>query len=292
MQIGVTFRYKLENIINIQKILTVDYRQLTEDYCFAAESHDFWELFYVDTGKISINLDGNDIVLNEGELIMFPPNVSHAISSKKEDNPSYFLITFDSLSPSLSFFRDVKFKLSSENKKILGKLLQEVTHTFTFNTKKKRLELVENPATGGQQLIHSYLEILLISILRFEEENTKTQKIYLTKEDVDNQTVRQIILLLEDSIYGEIKLEDISKQLNFGKTYLSNLFKSIMHCSIMQYYNALKLTEAKKLLKTTFFSITEIAGKLCYESTSYFCKFFKKNCGISPKQYRQSIANK
>ena len=178
MQLGVTFRYKLENIINIQKILTVDYRQLTEDYCYAAESHDFWELFYVDSSLNSINLDGNDVEMKEGELVLFPPKITHAVSAKKADRPAYFLITFECNSPALSIFRDAKFHLSTKNKKILSKLLNEVTNTFTFNTAKKRLELIEMPATGGQQLIHSYLEILLISIIRHEEQSKKTQKIF------------------------------------------------------------------------------------------------------------------
>ncbi|MBE7068280.1 MAG: AraC family transcriptional regulator [Clostridiales bacterium] len=288
---GVTFRYRLENTINISKILTADYKHVTEDYCFAAERHNFWELFYADTGKIQLNLDGHDVELNEGELILFPPNLSHAVSITKNSNSTYFLITFDCFSPSMSFFKDAKFKLTAENKKILSNILDEVTHTFQFNMEKKRLELIENYTFGGQQLIHSYLEILLISILRYEDETKKKQKIYLKKEDVENQTVKDIIALLQDAVYDNVTLDEISQQLRYGKTYLSGLFKANVHCSIMQYYISLKLTEAKKLLKNTFMPITEISEKLHYDSPSYFCKIFKKHYGISPKQYRQSISS-
>ena len=200
-------------------------------------------------------------------------------------------MTFDCESPQMDFFRNAIFSLFPENKKILSIILEEVNHTFSFNKKEKRLELLANHSFGGEQMIHLYLEMFLLSLIRTNSKNLSSpQNVHLQQEEVGNTAIKLVINLLENNIYGNITLSEIADQLNFGKTYLSSLFKKVMHCTIMQYYYSLKITEAKNLLKSSSLSISEIAEKLGYDTPSYFCKTFRKYCLISPKQYRQSIS--
>lgn len=50
------------------------------------------------------------------------------------------------------------------------------------------------------------------------------------------------------------------------------------------------VVEAKRLLQFSSYNINEIARELCFESTSYFVTFFKKQEGITPESYRKSFA--
>ena len=47
--------------------------------------------------------------------------------------------------------------------------------------------------------------------------------------------------------------------------------------------------EAKKLLHLTHKSVKEIAFELCFEDAFYFSRYFKKEVGVSPKQFRESV---
>ena len=58
--------------------------------------------------------------------------------------------------------------------------------------------------------------------------------------------------------------------------------------SFMQYVKSVKISEAERLLKCTEKTITDIAQILSYGSTSHFIEDFKREKGITPKQYRKN----
>lgn len=49
------------------------------------------------------------------------------------------------------------------------------------------------------------------------------------------------------------------------------------------------ILEAKKLLHLTYKSIKEIAHDLNFEDEFYFSRYFKKNVGVSPRSYRNTV---
>ena len=53
-----------------------------------------------------------------------------------------------------------------------------------------------------------------------------------------------------------------------------------------EYIAGQKVAESKKLLKETNLKIYETSDRLGFESAFYFSKVFKKNTGMSPKDYR------
>ena len=59
-----------------------------------------------------------------------------------------------------------------------------------------------------------------------------------------------------------------------------------MDVGISEYIAGQKVAESKKLLKETNLKIYEISDRLGFESAFYFSKVFKKNTGMSPKDYR------
>jgi two-component system response regulator YesN len=63
------------------------------------------------------------------------------------------------------------------------------------------------------------------------------------------------------------------------------MFKDVKGVTIMQYYQNLKIKEAKILLDKNE-SATDIAEKLCFDSPQYFSKAFKKKVGKSPIEYK------
>ena len=55
----------------------------------------------------------------------------------------------------------------------------------------------------------------------------------------------------------------------------------------MDWINRSVILEAKVLLKHSNKMIYEIADELDFPSTSFFCKFFKKNTGLTPMEYQK-----
>lgn len=68
--------------------------------------------------------------------------------------------------------------------------------------------------------------------------------------------------------------------------YLSRIVKRFSGQTVKDHIDRLILMEAAYLLTNTDKPIAEIAGELCYANPSSFCKFFTRQKGISPRNYR------
>ena len=60
-----------------------------------------------------------------------------------------------------------------------------------------------------------------------------------------------------------------------------------MKMTPLQYITKLRITNAKSLLETTSYNVTEIAQTVGYDNPLYFSRQFKKYTGVSPKEYKQ-----
>ena len=120
-----------------------------------------------------------------------------------------------------------------------------------------------------------------------EAEKEKSIVTYDSKEKLEKIILERIITMLSERIYSSVSIEQISKSLNYSRTYVSTLFKKHRKTSIICYYNSLKIKEAKKLLRNN--SVSGVSLKLGFNSPYYFSKVFKKYEGISPSEYRDKM---
>ena len=70
------------------------------------------------------------------------------------------------------------------------------------------------------------------------------------------------------------------------KSYLSNLFRKETGSTLTDYIHAVRLRHALVLLNSTTIPIQVVAASCGYSDLNYFIKLFKRENGISPKQYR------
>ncbi|WP_084245050.1 AraC family transcriptional regulator [Planomicrobium okeanokoites] len=90
-------------------------------------------------------------------------------------------------------------------------------------------------------------------------------------------------------IYEPITLDQIAKLVDLHPNYLSTLFKKEIGITFSEYLQKVKIDEAKQLLSLTNQTISEVCFSLHFVDQSYFTKVFKKQTGITPHQYRNSI---
>ena len=74
---------------------------------------------------------------------------------------------------------------------------------------------------------------------------------------------------------------------DIGRTRLYEIFKSELKMGVSKYILRRRLHRAKRLLKTTDMSISEIAHSVGFSDYNYFSRVYKKNYGKSPRYYRQ-----
>lgn len=286
------FRHKIENLLNVSKIITIHYFEFDKDFKSAGESHDFWEIVFAQKNNLIISADGEDILLREGEIYFHKPNQYHKHSSDGNLPPNVFIASFESKSQSMHFFENKKFKLNDELISYIQQILNEARRTFNIpysDPDTKKMDLHRTPTLGGSQLIKNILEILLINIMRSRTETTSGNNTFLPEKQLDNRLVNDIISILNERVFDRLTIKDITGSTYYGRAYIFKEFKRVTGKSIMAYYDTLKIEKAKHLLKNPNYSIKEISEILSFDTPNYFSKFFKKHTNLTPTEYKKGL---
>lgn len=89
-----------------------------------------------------------------------------------------------------------------------------------------------------------------------------------------------------------LTIEVLSNQLHLNYAYLCSVFKRSMDMTINRYIKQYRLEKAKELMSTTQMGISEIAVAVGFQNMNYFSKCFKKNYGISPSDYENTLSQR
>lgn len=284
------YMHKIDNLLNIKKIVTIHYQALPVRYVSREEWHDFWELVYADKGDVRIYADGETHALKQGEIYFIAPDLPHYVESGNNE-PNIFILSFECRSESMHFFRNKKLAVPKPHMPLLQIIMNEALGTFElpdFDPDLTRLTLKSHPNLGGEQLIKNALETLLIYLLRSESNDVASPIFFISKISESNTLEDEIVRILRENVYGKFRISDLYDRLHYSKTKLSVFFKEKTGAGIYETYLTFKINEAKKLIRKGV-SFTETAERLCFDSVSAFGKTFKKLTGMTPAQYRNSI---
>ncbi len=282
----------MKNSIKIDQIFSIHYFKYSQKFDFSGESHDFWELVYIDSGEAHVIAEDKTYVLKQGDVIFHKPNEFHTIATRNKFANSV-IITFSSKSKAVSFFKEKILSLTPYEQELLRNIISEATMAYPDALSEVYCEkLPKNKSSefGSEQVIKLNLELLLITLIRNNANAMKRQPQKASVREVRvHKTVDAIVDYVKANLYDDFTLDDIAKELFFSKTHMKNVFKKKMGISIIQYCLKLKLDEAKRLISKKEFTFTEIAYKLNFNSVQYFSRLFKAHTGMTPTEYSRSI---
>lgn len=132
------------------------------------------------------------------------------------------------------------------------------------------------------------LELMLIEIIRENNFYEKKPKRFFPKEIINDEFALKVITFMEERLYGKFSMDELSRELSFGKTYISKYFTKACGYSIIDYFNMMKVNEAKKLIRSGKYNFFEISEMLNFSNSHYFSTIFKKHTGMTPTQYKRS----
>ena len=245
------------------------------DWHSTLHTHPFTELFYVVDGKGEFNIQGQRFPVKPNDFVIINPQVEHTELSSPYEPLEYIVLginglSFSNLTPvsegghPFSFFN-----LRDEQKDILrylNAMVQEAT----------------SQSMSYELVCHNLLEILLIKILRHQHFDLEVGKQSKATKDISF-----IKHYLETYYHESIQLEDLASMTHLSRFYISHSFKKEIGMSPMEYLIDIRIKESKILLRTTNYSISQVADIVGFTTPTYFSKQFRKSTGISPTDYRE-----
>ena len=289
---GLFTKSELKSTVKINGIYTVHYFKYGKNFRFNAESHDFWELVFIDSGSAKILNGDQTYTLKQGEAFLHRPNVLHTIYTD-DGFANSAIITFECKNRILKSASDKVLVLSDYEKTLLNKIISETKLSYTDKLNDVHLkQMNKNPSApfGGEQIIKNCIELLFVSIIR----NIQSSKVTIEELNLNidsDQIVGNIQKLLHAHLDDaeNVNLDEISFRLGFSKSYIKSQFKKKTGFSIIQYFINMKIDKAKKLLSQQKYTVSEISDMLGFGSVYYFSRLFKLHTDMSPTEYIRSI---
>lgn len=91
---------------------------------------------------------------------------------------------------------------------------------------------------------------------------------------------------------SHLSLMEVCQHLSVSMSYFSLFFKESTGKTFIEYVTELRMEKAKELLSSTDLMLYTVAERVGYENPAYFTVAFKKNAGVSPKEYRKTYGRK
>lgn len=88
-----------------------------------------------------------------------------------------------------------------------------------------------------------------------------------------------------------ISLISAAKYVGMSSAHFSTVFSQTLGKSFITYLTSMRIEKAKELLENTDMKLSAIAMDIGYNEPNYFSHVFKKNVGVTPKEYRNKKGN-
>ena len=174
----------------------------------------------------------------------------------------------------------------------------EMTHLTEADVKDQFCKLVQWLPSAISAITDADIDNILSYTRQIEESETLDETVSLImrfvvgiKDKIGHRSalsmeISLVVEYIEMNYCKNISLHSAAEQIYVSDSYLSALFKKELQINFIDYLIDLRIKKAKQLLLSGQLKVREIANKIGFHDITYFCKVFKKQTGVTPKEFR------
>ncbi|MBQ8351610.1 MAG: helix-turn-helix transcriptional regulator [Clostridia bacterium] len=274
--------------IAIDKLYTVHYFEYSKSYTYPGEAHDFWECGYVDRGEIIATAGDREIRLARGEILFHEPNEWHTLRANGIVAPNLVVLSFSCPSPAMEAFRSLHAHVGQRARELIAGILRESEAVFSTplgDPGTTKMEKHELPPIGAEQLIRSYLEELLILLLRSEP----AKQISPLRHRIEGDLFLQLTDYMQKNLAFPVSLAELAHYAGVSESTVKAVFRTRAGMGATAYFIRMRIDTAKAYIREGNYNLTQIAELLGYDSIHYFSRQFRTVTGMAPSEYARSV---
>lgn len=250
--------------------------------------HDFFEVLYLSKGTGFHVIDGNKYEIKPPCVFFMSPGQAHKIEFSSDIEgyiyiftPEFYLINQTNQNRLIEF--PFFFTIRQENRPLMLESADDIQFLETLF--KKGIAEIEKRNQFSVDLLRSVLDLIL----------TSCAVLYKTDESLQAKgkghiLVKKFLQLVEENYHKNLPVNEYAGMLALTPNHLTQTVSLLTGKTTSQIIKSKQVLEIKRLLVHTNLSVTEIAGRLNFPDQSYFTKFFKRETGSTPLQYKASQA--
>lgn len=266
------------------------YESHVVDHC-----HNFHHILYVVGGSGTLSANGISYNMHKYDMYIIPPGTYHGFLSDGSDPLCTIEVKALVGDPLLeAYLRPLSLRTEAPHAKIkliLEGMLDEAIHcrpqykeiiTANFIEFILNIRRLYSDASAAEVQADPNVQALPI-------EWEPSSKLLPAKAEEGEDLAGRAIRYIHANYDRKIVLKELARKLTVSSAHLCRVFSERYQLSPMQYLNHWRIREAKELLKHTDLSITEISGKVGFQSVHYLSRRFAARERMSPLQYRQMM---
>lgn len=235
---------------------------------FPVRFHKQLELCYILDGVLNAEIEGKNKILKKGDLYLVFPNIPHAVYNS---NASVLIAIIDG--EIVHTYREILSHQKPKDAVITADKLPDAVESLFHQI----YDFYINESPFRSTVLHSLFNALLGTLLNAC--NT-------VPRNSENELIEKILIYFSDHFTEKITLEDVAKEFNYSKYYISHIINDTLHCNFSVLINSYRISLAQNLLISTNKSIGEIAEECGFQNQSSFNRVFSKHVGFSPCKFR------
>ena len=248
-----------------------DFSFARKDFLLSSQPYRLQEgrIVIVKRGKANYSFNLVKYEFEAGDVVVF---MADTLVEKQGHSPDFEVdcISFDYKSPSLPSFGEgfISLRLNEVSHEVVNRhfeLLWQMAHLEPF------------PDQNMKMLLNSLL---------FYIKNQPTHATSLRPITHREETMKRFVTLVSQHAARERNIPFYASKLCLAPHYLSTLVKQTSGRTVMEWVNEVAVKEIKVWLAYSDETAAQIADRLNFASPSALSKFFKRETGLTPSEYR------
>ena len=260
--------FTLQPRLQVQRLYTLFYQEKEAGFLFPGEAHPMAELLYVDQGELHSVADGQDLLLQQGELVLYAPNQWHMQYADPSQAPRMVTISFEALGVPWEQLSNRRLDTRGEALRLLQQILREQ----------------ERGAENSPDRIFALLTLLLLSLGEQTRKAGDTRPI-----SGENTIITRAQQYVKDHVQEKLTVPVVAEGVGVSASYLTALFHKHLEFPPAEYIRRIKLQHSKQLIREGQMNVTQIAEVLQYSTVHHFSRQFKQMFGMTPTEYAKSV---
>ncbi len=246
--------------------------------------HGLFQLLWLEQGKADFQADDRQGQLDAGSLLIVPRHCIHGFQFSTEAQGQVVTLSyafFDRLTARLG----EEYIACSQSQVLKLEAMQERVAIESM----LRMLVREYREHSPHRL--SLIESLLTSVLVWLNREMKLASLPPVEVPV---RARQYLAWFADAIEADFSLhkplDHYADKIGISAAHLNAICRQFARRSALDLIHARITLEAKRSLVYTSMTIRSVSDLLGFSDPAYFTRFFKRQTGLSPKEFRQQLA--
>lgn len=240
------------------------------------EGRNDYQLLYIASGKGHFYFNGEDRIVDKGNMILYRPGEPQVYYYYVEDKTEVFWVHFTGAQ--VDKYLEHYGLPKNENVFFTG---ASPDYQWLY---KQIIQEMQLKRANYEELLRLLLRHILLMINRYITEGKNAGS------DVMND-IERAVHYFNENYSKNITIEQYASEHHMSNNWFIHCFKNIMKVTPMQYILSLRISAAKNYLDTTDKNINEIAYAIGYDNPLYFSRLFRKHTGLSPSEYKKHTPN-